>query len=86
MVRLGVGSFAGAYEYTSIATLRCHIGYQRVPWQGKHGNDLEFLLSRFGSFVAMFRSPHTHTPRRCSSLFGSNPHGIVGAADALHLV
>lgn len=25
--------FRGAYEYGSVATLRCHIGYQRVTWR-----------------------------------------------------
>lgn len=30
--------FRGAYEYGSVATLRCHIGYQRVTWRVILGN------------------------------------------------
>ena len=60
--------FRGAYEYGSVATLRCHIGYQRVTWRVILGNGFRWrrcLLVHMNSPLNKMSQKKTQTLKFC---------------------
>ena len=64
----------GAYEYGSVATLRCHIGYQRVTWRVILGDGFR----RRRCLLVHMNSPLNETSQKIPTNFGNFATGIVG--------